>query len=83
MICAIFSVMETISQILPWIQIGLSALLIGIILLQQSEAGFGGGQTGGHIRTKRGLEKGLFIATIIIAILFAVSSLLAFFSSSI
>lgn len=78
-----FWFMETLTQILPWIQIGLSALLIGIILLQQSEAGFGGDQAGGHVRTKRGLEKGLFIATIIIAILFAVSSLLAFFTSSI
>ena len=74
--------METITQILPWIQIGLSAVLIGIILIQQSEAGIGGNMGGGQIRTKRGLEKALFIATIVIAILFAASSLLAISAST-
>lgn len=69
--------MEIIIKILPWLQIGLSVLLIGIILLQQSEAGIGGSLGGGQIRTKRGLEKFLFIATIVIAILFAATSLLA------
>ena len=75
-------VMETIIQILPWIQIGLSAILIGVILIQQNEAGIGGNMGGGQIRTKRGLEKALFIATIIIAILFASSSLVAIYASS-
>jgi len=75
--------METITQILPWIQIGLSVILVGIIILQQNEAGLGGNMGGGQIRTKRGLEKALFIATIIIAILFAASSLFALSVSAI
>lgn len=74
--------METLITILPWIQIALSALLIGVILIQQSEAGIGGNMGGGQHRTKRGLEKALFIATIIIAILFAASALVAVMNSS-
>ncbi|HBM45753.1 MAG: hypothetical protein UT05_C0002G0089 [Parcubacteria group bacterium GW2011_GWF2_38_76] len=74
--------METIITILPWIQIALSALLIGIILIQQSEAGMGWNGGGNQQRTKRGLEKGLFFSTIVIAILFAASALLAIAYSS-
>ena len=51
--------------------------------MQQSEgslgAAFGGSQTGSGWHTKRGLEKQLFIATIVLAILFAVSAVLALF----
>jgi len=68
-------------QILPWIQIGLSVLLVGAILLQQSDAGlggtFGGSAAGNPFRTKRGAEKNLFIATIVIAVLFLVATLLS------
>lgn len=69
----------SISSIIPYIQIVLSVLLIGGVLLQQSEAGLGGtfgggdGFSSGH-HTKRGVEKTLFIATIVIAVLFAVTS---------
>ena len=65
--------------IIPYIQIVLSILLIGGVLLQQTDAGlgsgFGGGDgfSSGH-HTKRGSEKTIFIATIIVAILFAVTS---------
>jgi len=73
--------METISNILPWTQIILSVLLVTVIMLQQSGAGlggaFGGSDDVGGSHTKRGLEKVLFNATIVIAILFAVSSLIA------
>lgn len=67
-------------QILPIIQIILSILLIGGILMQQSDAGlgsaFGGGDgSGGH--TRRGFEKTLFNATILIAILFALTAVVA------
>ncbi|MFY9461726.1 MAG: preprotein translocase subunit SecG [Candidatus Sungiibacteriota bacterium] len=54
------------------VQIVVSALLIGAILLQQRGTGlsatFGG--EGNVYRTKRGLEKVIFIATIVLAIIF-------------
>lgn len=59
------------------IQIVVSVLLIASILLQQQGVGlsttFGG--DGGAFRTKRGLEKGLFYATIVLAALFLGASL--------
>ncbi len=68
------------TQLLPYIQLVLSLLLIGGILLQRSEAGlgagFGGGDSANHRHTRRGLEKILFNTTVIVAILFAVSALL-------
>jgi len=70
--------METVNQILPWIQISLSILLVIAILLQRSGAelggAFGGGEGGGFYHTKRGFEKFLFYLTIVLAILFAVSA---------
>jgi protein translocase SecG subunit len=53
-------------------QLVLALLLIAVILLQNRGTGLGGvfGGGGGVYLTKRGLEKKLFIATIIIAILF-------------
>lgn len=74
--------MFTLASILPLVQIVLSVLLVGSILLQQSEGSLGsafGGQTGSGWHTKRGLEKQLFIATIVLAILFALSAVLALF----
>ena len=72
--------MNIVAQILPYIQIILSILLIVVILLQQSSAGVGGAFGGGDFsvsHSKRGFEKVLFFSTIIIAILFTVSSILA------
>jgi protein translocase SecG subunit len=68
-------------QILPYIQIILSLLLIAGILIQRSEAGlgagFGGeGGTGGHF-ARRGFERTIFIGTIVVAILFAVTAFLS------
>ena len=75
--------MSLISAYLPYVQIILSVLLVGAILLQQSEGGlgsaFGGGQANSGLHTKRGLERQLFIATIVIAIIFALSAILALF----
>jgi len=69
--------MELLVNILPWIHIVLSLILVAIILLQQSSAGvggaFGGGDGGAINHTRRGFEKLLFRTTIIIAILFVVS----------
>lgn len=67
--------------LLPYIQIVLSLLLIGAVLLQRSEAGlgsaFGESGFGGNIYARRGAEKTLFITTIIISILFTLSTIAA------
>lgn len=59
-------------QVIFIAQILVSLLLVAVILLQQRGAGlssvFGG--SGNMYRTKRGLEKGLFVLTIILVILF-------------
>jgi len=73
--------MDWIANILPWAQITLSVLLIAIILFQQTGASlggaFGGSDNSTGFHTRRGAEKVLFNATIVIAILFAVSAFLA------
>jgi len=73
--------MEILIAYLPWIQIVLSILLIIAILLQQTGAGvggaFGGGSSDGYFHTRRGMEKVLFQTTIVLALLFAVSSFIA------
>jgi len=75
--------MSLLADYLPYVQIILSVLLVGAILLQRSEgslgSAFGGGQANNGWQTKRGLERQLFIATIIIAIIFAISAILALF----
>jgi protein translocase SecG subunit len=73
--------MRSIAHILPYIQIGLSLILILLVLVQQSDADLGGsfgGSDGASAKyTRRGAEKTIFIATIIIGVLFAASSILA------
>ncbi|MFA6432501.1 MAG: preprotein translocase subunit SecG [Candidatus Paceibacterota bacterium] len=68
-------------SLLPYVQIILSVLLVAIILLQRTGAQVGGAFGGSDnwssaFHTRRGLEKVLFTATIIIAVLFALSALL-------
>jgi protein translocase SecG subunit len=68
-------------SLLPYIQIVLSAFLIAVILIQRTGAQVGGAFGGSDnlssaYHTRRGMEKGLFIATIIIALLFAISALI-------
>ena len=60
------------------IQLIVSVLLITVILLQAKGSGLSGvfGGEGGVYRTRRGLEKGVFISTIILAILFLATALL-------
>lgn len=70
--------------ILSYIQIILAVLLTIGVLLQQSDAGagsaFGGGDNfSSGLHTRRGFEKFLFYATIIIAILFVASAFAAIF----
>ncbi|MEI6345809.1 MAG: preprotein translocase subunit SecG [bacterium] len=74
--------MDTLKALLPYIQIVLSVLLIAAILLQQTGSGIGGafGESnnfGTSFHTRRGLEKFLFNGTIVIAILFGLSALIA------
>lgn len=71
--------MQVISVILSWLQAILAILLIGAILLQRSEGGLGSAFGGASqiFHTKRGAERGLFIATAVLASLFVVASILA------
>lgn len=64
--------------LLPIIQILLSALLVGAILLQQRGTGLGSsfGGEGNVFRTKRGLEKSLFYLSIGLAVLFFITAVL-------
>ena len=72
--------MNTIIVALPWIQLVFSILLIGLVLLQRSadgiEGALGGSASNMTYFARRGAEKFLFTATIVIAVLFAISALL-------
>ncbi len=71
----------SVSSIISVAQIVISALLVTAILLQQRGAGlsqaFGG--SGGSYYTKRGLEKILFISTIVLSIIFVSSTFIVLF----
>lgn len=74
------SIVQGLQQFLPIAQIILSVLLIGGVLLQQSEAGVGGSFGGGDgfsssYHTKRGAERFIFISTIVVAVLFVLVAL--------
>lgn len=73
--------MRSIATILPYIQIALSIILIGLVLIQQSDADlggtFGGSDNLSAMHTRRGVEKTIFTATIVIGILFAASAFIA------
>ena len=77
---ATISAME-IAGVLPYIQIVLSVLLIISVLLQQTGASMGGAFGGDNFsatyHTRRGAEKTLFYATIVLGVLLAVSSFAA------
>jgi len=63
------------------LQIVVSSILIAVVLLQVKGSGFGaalGGMSGGGVyRTKRGLERTLFQATILLIIVFIFVSFLS------
>jgi protein translocase SecG subunit len=65
-------------QILNVIQIILGVMLIGLILLQSKGTGLGStfGGDMGFYGTKRGAEKMIFNFTIVVAVVFFISSLL-------
>jgi preprotein translocase subunit SecG len=63
------------------VQVIISILLIASILLQQRGVGLGGafGGEGNVYRTRRGVERSLFYATIILGVAFVVFAVLAVF----
>lgn len=71
----------TLAGVLPYIQIVLSVALILCVLLQQTGASLGGAFGGDNFsaayHTRRGMEKHLFWATIVIGVLFALSAFVA------
>lgn len=82
---ALFAILYELhmATILPVLQIIISVLLIAGILLQSNAAGLGGAFGGSDnidagYHTRRGFEKWLFNATIVLAIAFAVVSFLSF-----
>ena len=71
--------MSFLKASLPYFEVAWAILLIITILLQQKGTGLSsafGGSDGNIYRTKRGLEKGLFISTIVLAVLFLLFALL-------
>jgi protein translocase SecG subunit len=74
--------MTTLSAILPYAEIILSLLLIIGIVLQQRGAGLGGAFGGDNFAStfykRRGAEKFLFTASIVIAILFVATAIAGF-----
>jgi protein translocase SecG subunit len=74
--------METLAAALPYIEITLSLLLIVGIVLQQRGANLGGAFGGDNFAStfykRRGAEKFLFLATIVIAILFVLAAAAGF-----
>lgn len=61
-------------MLIPIVQIIIAVVLVVLILLQERSAGLsgimGGGDGGSFYQTRRGLEKVIFISTIVLAILF-------------
>lgn len=72
--------MQTFVTVLPYIEIGLSIMLIALILLQRSDADLGsafGGSSDSTKFSRRGMEKTMFNITITIAVMFVAVNLLA------
>lgn len=71
----------TLHGILPYLQITLSVVLVLCIILQQTGASLGGAFGGDNFsagyHTRRGAEKVLFYATIVVGVLFVASSFAA------
>jgi protein translocase SecG subunit len=74
--------MTILSAILPYAEITLSLLLIIGIVLQQRGAGLGGAFGGDNFAStfykRRGAEKFLFTASIVLAILFVATAIAGF-----
>jgi preprotein translocase subunit SecG len=83
-LCMVFSQlqMESLMAFLPYAEITLSLLLIAGIVLQQRGAGLGGAFGGDNFAStfykRRGAEKFLFNATIVVAVLFVLTAITHF-----
>lgn len=74
--CILFSMLQTILNTLPYIQIALSVIVITLVLLQPTDADAGGSFGGGANstwHTRRGGEKLIYLGTIVFGILFVIS----------
>ncbi len=75
--------METLLAYLPYIQIALALLLITGIVLQNRGASLGGAFGGDNFAStfykRRGAEKFLFNATIVLAVLFVLAAIAGLF----
>ena len=72
--------MVLLRTIIPYAQIVLSIVLVALILVQQNEASLGaafGGSGESSFHVKRGAEYTIFIATIVIAVLFVATAVIA------
>ena len=73
----------TIAGMLPYIEVVLSVLLVISVLLQQTGASLGGAFGGDNFsaayHTRRGSEKWLFWATIVLGVLFAGTAFVSLF----
>ena len=73
--------MNTIIELLPYVQIVLSIILIGAIILQQTGSSLGGAFGGDNLSAgfhkRLGFEKLLFNARVVIAILFGITAFIA------
>lgn len=65
----------TIGDILQWVTVGAAVLMVMAILLQQRGASLGAGFGGSSelYTSRRGLDKNLFEATIVLAVVFVLS----------
>lgn len=70
-------------NVMPFIQIIISALLVVLILLQAKGVGLGRAWGGGgeFYKSRRGVEKIVFYFTIFLVILFLISSILSLLSA--
>ncbi len=66
-------------NIITILQVAVSAIIIVLVLLQERGAGASGlfgNSEAGFYETRRGLERGIFIATIVLVVVFAGLSIL-------
>lgn len=68
----------SLNTILTYAQLGSAIVLIITILMQQRGGGIGGALGGSSMEfsSKRGIEKGIFYASIVVAIMFIATSII-------